>query len=64
MAAVIPAPSARHLKRLEVIFFRLDSSLPPAIRSSPVERTFMPYRKNASPPNKVITENRSIVFSP
>ena len=62
MAMVMPMPSSRLLILLEVIFFRMISSLPPASFSRPEDMTFIPYRKNARPPSRVITEKISISF--
>ena len=62
MAMVMPMPSSRLLNLLEVIFFRTISSLPPASFSRPEDMTFMPYRKNARPPSRVMTEKISIGF--
>ena len=42
MAMVMPAPSARLLKGLEVIFFKVRSSRPPAIFSRLLDMVFMP----------------------
>ena len=53
MAMVIPAPRARLLNGLDVIFLRIFSSLLPAIFSRPVDITVIPYKKNAKPPSKV-----------
>ena len=64
MAMVMPIPSKRLLNLLEVIFFRMTSSLLPASFSRPDDMTFIPYRKNARPPNRVMTEKISITFSP
>ena len=60
MAMVMPAPSSRLLKRLEVIFFSSCSSRPPASFSKPEDMTDIPYRKNASPPHRLIREKISI----
>src|SRR5699024_9162291 len=55
MAAVMPSPSKRHLKRFEVIALSARSSFPPAIRSSPEERTSSPNRTDACVAQRSIT---------
>ena len=59
-AAVIPMPNSRLFHLFEVIFCRITSNLPPASFSKPEDITFMPYKKNARPPNKVRKEKISI----
>ena len=61
IAIVIPAPSSKLLNTLSVIDLSSFSSLPPAIRSSPVDMILIPYRKNASPPATIISEKISIL---
>ena len=51
MAMVIPAPRKKLRTSLRVTFFRVRSSAPPAICSSPPDMAFMPYRKKARPPS-------------
>ena len=63
IAIVMPMPSKRLLKRLEVMERSTRSSRPPTIFSRLVDSRCMPYRKNARPPNSVITENMSIEFA-
>ena len=60
MAMVMPAPRSRLLKGLEVSFFRVSSSFPPAIFSRLEDIMCIPNRKNARPPHRVNTENMSI----
>ena len=59
-AAVMPTPNSRLFHLFEVIFCRITSSLPPASFSKPEDMTFMPYKKNARPPNRVRKEKISI----
>ena len=63
MAMVMPAPSSRLLKGLEVMRLSMRSSLPPAIFSRLLDMTVMPYKKNARPPQRVKTEKMSITAS-
>ena len=63
MAMVMPAPSSRLLNRLSVIFRSICSSLPPASFSSRDDMRDMPYRKKATPPQRVNREKISIVRS-
>ncbi len=60
MAMVMPAPSSKLLKGLEVMRLSIRSSLPPAIFSRLLDMTVMPYKKNARPPQRVKTEKMSI----
>ena len=57
IAIVIPAPNASALNGFEVKDFNIFSSLPPDNFSNPDDITFIPYKKNASPPNNVKMEN-------
>ena len=59
MAMVMPAPSRRLLKGLEVSFFSVSSSFPPAIFSRLEDMICMPNRKKARPPQSVKIENMS-----
>ena len=56
MAMVMTAPMTRLMRGLAVIFFSSSSSLPPAIFSRLPDMTFMPKRKKARPPMRVMTE--------
>ena len=53
MAIVIPAPSKRLINGLEVTFFKVCSSFPPAIFSRFCDITCMPNRKNTSPKTSI-----------
>ena len=55
-AMVITAPRIMLITGLDVIFFSRCSSLPPAIFSRLPDITFMPNRKNARPPIRVMNE--------
>ena len=61
MAMVMPAPSNRLLKGLDVIFLSMRSNWPPASFSKDEDITCIPNRKKASPPHKVKTEKISIL---
>ena len=61
IAIVIPAPRARAVNLLSVARLSIFSSLLPDIFSSPEDITCIPYRKNANPPSKVITEKTVII---
>ena len=60
MAIVMIAPIVSPLKGLSVALRRSFSSLPPAVFFKDSDSTRIPYRKKASPPNKVTNENISI----
>ena len=60
MAMVMPAPSSRLLKRLEVMRLSSCSSRPPASFSRPDDMVDIPNRKKARPPHRVIREKISI----
>ena len=64
MAMVITAPSASPFHLLEVMDFKTRSSLPPTIFSRPADMTCIPYRKKASPPNRVKREKTSMYLPP
>ena len=55
-ATVIATPKNKLMYTFEVSFLRLVSSFPPATFSRLPESTFIPKRKNASPPNSENTE--------
>ncbi|OPZ19174.1 MAG: hypothetical protein BWZ04_02517 [Firmicutes bacterium ADurb.BinA205] len=65
MAMVTPMPRSIALILFEVIFWRAASSFPPVSFSRPVDITFIPYRKKASPPimvNMLNIENSVSIF--
>jgi len=55
-ATVIDSPKNKLIYTLDVSFLSMVSSLPPATFSRLPESTFIPNRKNASPPNSEKTE--------
>ena len=55
-ATVIDTPRKRLINTFDVSFLSIVSSLPPATFSRLPESTFIPNRKNASPPNNEKTE--------
>ena len=56
MAMVMTAPMTKLMMGFAVIFFSRSSSLPPAIFSRLPDMTFIPNRKKARPPMRVMTE--------
>ena len=56
MAMVMTAPITKLMMGFAVIFFSRSSSLPPAIFSKLPDMTFIPNRKKARPPMRVMTE--------
>ena len=58
IAMVMPAPRPMPAKRFEVTFFSERSKEPPASLERPLDRTFMPYMKNARPPKSIKTFNK------